>query len=252
MRELEIVDLYRHYRWREQTGIASELRAIARCRRFVVANAPVFFGEGEVQFEKIKTQAMKVYKSVKDQTLNEVAAGVRQLELLMLAQDLVPLREHARAMDGLKSLLVKDMVALAKTLPYAEWWAGQDGLAIPGLALVIGAAGRPLPDYRDHSALWKRFGLGLVGEERQRKCKDAEKALAHGYDPIRRSMIWRVAQAAIFAGKRKDSRLYQTYAAEKTKQEELHPELKPIVRHMRAHRYVAKRILRDLYREATR
>ncbi len=76
------------------------------------------------------------------------------------------------------------------------------GIGTWNIALIVGEAGAPLSSYGSHSKLWKRFGLAVMDtpdgkRTRQRKIfgtDDAAKqqAILHGYNPQRRSSMYRV------------------------------------------------------------
>jgi hypothetical protein len=143
-----------------------------------------------------------------------------------------------------KALEVR-MEKLAKTLPVWSWIEGVRGVSALSLANVIGESGAP--DRFDRvQKLWKRMGLGIVGNERQRKCADAEKALLHGYSPVRRSIVWNVGDCLIKS--QKDGMRYRDiYVSEKARQKDLHPELTDMHAHNRAKRKMEKAFLRDLW-----
>ncbi len=154
----------------------------------------------------------------------------------------------------------------AKQLPiYERFVLPLKGFGEIGLAQIVGEAG-DLEQYSNPAKLWKRFGLAVIGGERQRKCTDAEKALAHGYSPVRRSVMFVLGDSLLRqAGPYKD--LYEARKAieiEKATAEGL--TVVPAAKipkgkaaefrsaghvHNRAKRYVEKRLLRDLWRAWT-
>lgn len=129
-------------------------------------------------------------------------------------------------------------------------------------------------DYANPAKLWKRWGVGMVAGERQRKVastieerrhyektgKMAGKlalAIKHGYSPDRRATLWNLGDCFVKQGKYYRKR----YDQEKARQLELHPEVyaKKIKTgkkgknsasaraHNRAMRYSTKLFLRDMW-----
>lgn len=96
----------------------------------------------------------------------------------------------ARPFDELEDQTVKRMEKLAKTLPvWKAWGEGVVGFGPAGLATIIGEAG-DLSNYPSKAHLWKRMGLGIVGDIRQGGLsKGAPDSLwiEHGYNRERRS-----------------------------------------------------------------
>lgn len=142
----------------------------------------------------------------------------------------------------------------AKRLPVWPWVEGISGFGAKSLAILVGECG-DLSAYRTVSGVWKRAGLAVIDGERQRKCADAVKALAHGYSPSRRSDLWNIGEAIArrqrtWADKTtgevsKEPGPYGVYLeAEKAKQ--LAKGERPVVAEARAKRHMTKRILRDL------
>lgn len=58
----------------------------------------------------------------------------------------------------LRKPLEKELARLAGELPIAEWIKATPGIALPGLASIVGEAG-DLSNYSTHSKLWKRMGM---------------------------------------------------------------------------------------------
>lgn len=91
------------------------------------------------------------------------------------------------------------MIRLARQLPAHGIVKDTYGLSELGFAHIVAAAG-DVGSYLSPRHLWKRFGLGLVdtggGLERQRRVGGAD-ALAHGYAPARRSIMWNIGNGLI-------------------------------------------------------
>lgn len=117
--------------------------------------------------------------------------GERHMEWAFL-----PFRSAISAFDAEIKPLERHLEKLAKRLPIAPFIAGVRGVGLGSLAAIVGEAG-DLSAYRTVSGVWKRLGLAVIDGERQRKCVDAEKALAHGYAPERRSIMWNVGNGLI-------------------------------------------------------
>ena len=58
----------------------------------------------------------------------------------------------------LRKPLEKELAKLAGQLPLAEWIKATPGIALPGLASIVGEAG-DLSNYSTHEKLWKRMGM---------------------------------------------------------------------------------------------
>ena len=164
-----------------------------------------------------------------------------------------------------RKLVERELVKAAKELPvYSAFVEPINGFGALGLAQIVGEAG-DLSKYSNPAKLWKRFGLGLVGGERQRRHTDPEKAIAHGYSPRRRSVMFVIGDSLL-----KKQNAYKDLYDERKRYEEQKAiaaglvvrAAKPgdpvdqvsagfrskMVIHRRSQRYVEKRLLRDLWR----
>jgi hypothetical protein len=161
-----------------------------------------------------------------------------------------------RARDDLlaeQKRLDRGIAKLAKKLPgydYVKQTLGAGDLYFVG---IVGEAG-DIGSYKSVSALWKRMGLAVIGDGRQRRVTGVD-ALEHGYSPQRRAHMWVMGDCIIRAQVRKDpddeekrialgplGHLYldrKAYEAERVETKK-HA-------HNRAKRYVEKRFLRELY-----
>jgi len=100
--------------------------------------------------------------------------------------------------DVLRLNVVKEMEALAKTLPIWAWAKDVRGLGPLGVAIIAAEASGPRGDvasYATKERLWKRLGLAVIDGQRQQKRADKDLAAAHGYNPRRRSEIWTIADS---------------------------------------------------------
>jgi len=164
-----------------------------------------------------------------------------------------------------RKLVERELVKVAKKLPvYSAFVEPINGFGALGLAQIIGEAG-DLAKYSNPAKLWKRFGLGLVGGERQQRHTDPEKAIAHGYSPRRRSVMFVIGDSLL----KKQNAYKDLYDARKRYEEQKAIAAGLVVRaakpgdpvdqvsagfrskmviHRRSQRYVEKRLLRDLWR----
>lgn len=160
--------------------------------------------------------------------------------------------------DELKKLLQ----SLAKELPHHEFVLSvMRGLGEATYAQMIGETG-DLTKYANPSKVWKRLGVAVINGERQRKVKDKELAIAMGYSPRRRSLLY-IAQENLMKSNGKEGKYRKVYDKEKARQliicnKEDHIEkMKKKSRsgkyspkahaHNRAMRYMGKRAIRDLW-----
>lgn len=157
----------------------------------------------------------------------------------------------------------KQMEKAAKDLPVAQWIIDTPGVGLGSLAAIVGECGN-LSNYPSVSKLWKRLGLGLVGDVRQQK-KTGADGILHGYSPSRRSVAWNVAQTLFkrqsqiegpYRGVYDARKAYELIRCEAIAAD---PELRkrysrgekyaPLAHaHNRAMRYMEKRFIRDLWR----
>lgn len=173
---------------------------------------------------------------------------------------LVELRDSAAKQ---RAALEKSLKHLAKQSHVAHFVEETPGFGLLGLAQIIGEAG-DLAMYANPAKLWKRMGLGLISSgERQQRFTDKNKAIEAGYSPRRRSVMFVLGDSMIKSQgpyrelylKRKE---YERVTAEAAGLKVL-PAAKIKVAekakcrseghvHIRAQRYMEKRLLRDLWR----
>lgn len=151
--------------------------------------------------------------------------------------------------EDIEAGALKEMERLAVLLPVWESFGKPiRGLGPASLAVIVAEAG-DLDKYSTHSKLWKRMGLAVMDGIRQGglpKSAKAEEWIRHGYSRMRRSKMWNIGDALIKGNREGEYR--QTYLARKAYEIERNPEIKPIVAHRRAQRYMEKRLLRNLWR----
>jgi hypothetical protein len=207
----------------------------------------------------------------KDLPDKERAAIAKQAQKLMdepdeRFSDVVNASRMAREpWDAVEKGAVKMMERLAKGLPvWASFGEPIPGFGAVSLAVIVGEAG-DLSKYSDHSKLWKRMGLAVMEGVRQgglTKSASAADWIAHGYNAKRRSHVWNIGDALMKSqvrkvkdangedtGERTARGIYgEVYLARKEYEVARDPEIKPIIAHRRAQRYMEKRLLRDLWR----
>lgn len=159
---------------------------------------------------------------------------------------------------------IKIMEKSVQKLPiWTDWAKDVRGLGPKSLAVIIGEVG-DLSSYPSHSHVWKRCGLAVIDGNRQgglAKGSSKDAWIDHGYNRQRRSMIWVIGDAMINhqIAKVKDAEGNDTgeripkgpygeaYLSRKKYELERDPEMKPIVAHRRAQRYMEKRLLKHLW-----
>jgi hypothetical protein len=150
--------------------------------------------------------------------------------------------------DHLESIALKEMETQAALLPvWKEFGEGIRGFGLGSLAVVIGETGN-LSNYETHSRVWKRLGLAVLNGIRQGglpKGAPAEEWIAHGYNRARRSRIFVIGDVLIKVNKGEYRALYDERKAYEIARD---PEIRPIVSHRRAQRYMEKALIRALWK----
>lgn len=150
--------------------------------------------------------------------------------------------------DDIEAVALKEMSALAKQLPaWQTFGVDVRGFGVASLAVIVGEAG-DLANYSSVAKLWKRMGLAVINGVRQGapgKGASADEWIAHGYSPVRRSRMWNIGDALIKGNR--DGAYRTAYLARKEYEIARDPEMRPIVAHRRAQRYMEKRLLKHLW-----
>lgn len=113
--------------------------------------------------------------------------------------------------------------------------------------------------YRNPSCLWKRMGMAVIGDGRQRRVS-GDAALEHGYSPMRRSLMWNIGNGLIKAqvrnpkgedgkplGEAQSIGPLGALYLERKAFELTRDDMTPMHAHNRAKRYIEKRLLRTLW-----
>lgn len=174
----------------------------------------------------------------------------------------IPLQVALDALHPHKLQAEKELKKLAVQLPAHSFVEAVHGFGTIGFAQIVGEAG-DLANYANPAKLWKRFGLGLVGDQRQRKTTDAALAIEMGYNPKRRSVMFVIGDSLLKqSGPYKDlynaRKQWETdkataagkivLPAAKINKKNAATSMSMGHVHLRAKRYVEKRVLRDLWR----
>lgn len=161
----------------------------------------------------------------------------------------VELAEGRRLFARARKPYEKALEKLAKQLPVWAWAEGVRGFGALSLAQIVAECG-DLRNYSGPAKVWKRMGLGFAEMadgtfERQRKTTNADLAVALGYSPQRRSLMYVAADNLV---KLNDGEFRAYYDAEKARQAEKLPDGPKIAINERAKRHLAKRLLRELWK----
>lgn len=220
----------RHDFHRSEKSLTLQVKAI--CRRLCAGD---------------KDEADKLYAAM--------MKGAEDAQAMMAREWTEPFIQARAILEMNRKQVEKDMAKVAKTLPVAEWVEGVKGFGIGSLAAVIGEAG-DLSNYPTHSHLWKRLGLAVIDGGRQRMVPGAD-ALAHGYSPSRRSVIWNIGQCVLKAQSQRVDKETGEVKAEAGEYRKLYDARKEYEMgrvetkghaHNRATRYVEKKLMRDLWK----
>lgn len=241
--------------WRQKQGLhraekSLTLQIKAICRRFC---------DGD------KKDADKLYRALDGK--GEHPATVMALAAVM------PLVEARGVVEIPRKATEKILCRLAGESPLALFETETRGVALLAVASVIGEVGDFSKYPKDGKAktgpgcVWKRMGLApydgkAASTWRTKSGLSAEAWIELGYSPSRRSVAYNLASGVIKhqvrivkdadgkdTGERKTLGSYgELYLARKAYENEHHPDLTPKHRDMRAQRYLAKRLLRDMWR----
>ena len=123
------------------------------------------------------------------------------------------------------------------------------GFGLLGLALIVGEAG-DLAGYPNPAKLWKRMGLavGEDGRAQRRVARNVERALAQGFAPERRAVMWTIGDSLLKGNRGGEwKQLYDTRKAREKEKLGVAADEADMHAHRRAQRYVEKRLLRELW-----
>lgn len=155
-----------------------------------------------------------------------------------------PLLDVLKPIEANIRKIEREMAKAVALTPAGPFAAAHRGVGVLNLAKVIAETG-DLASYERPAQLWKRMGLAVVEGAAQRK-----KA-GHGFSPRRRAIAWLMGESVIKGG-----RGYREVYLERKRYESARHEECAWVEggkvgcgrcHNRAHRYMEKRVLRDLW-----
>ena len=208
---------------RAEIKLTLQIKAI--CRRFC---------DGELK------EADKLYKSMFNGMAHRYAENCH-----IRCSALIKAREP---LNTEKKYFEKQLEINAKRLPVAAFVENVKGFGYKGLAQIVAECGNLAEYEKGLDGIMKRAGLALVDGERQRKCTNAEKALAMGYSPQRRSVFYNIGEALLKSqGKEENAGPYRKIYDLRKAYERPNVDSDAHA-HNRAMRYMTKRLLRDLYK----
>lgn len=158
--------------------------------------------------------------------------------------------------DAYRDDIQEQMVELVSSLPYTEWFASMRGFSELALARILGESG-DLKNYSNPGKLWKRFALHVYNGYAPSSYGVSD--WVDGYVPSkkewieisnvaqRRAEIYSIIQVGVVQCRNPEYRT--VFDERKTYEKERNPEIRDGHAHKRAHRYVAKRLLRDLWKK---
>ncbi len=121
-----------------------------------------------------KAEADRIYKAA-------LGKGSHPMAEVALAA-MFPLTEARDAIGKHRAAVEKRLTKLAKALPIGPWVEGTRGVGLLSLAAIVGEAG-DLSAYSNPAKLWKRMGLAVMPDGRQRRVSGVG-ALDHGIPRI--------------------------------------------------------------------
>jgi len=215
----------------------------------------------EKEMKKLVSDSEKVHKNIlkggdgDGDKLPEDLQGIA----VMAKPFVIALQQAKEPLSRCQKRIEKEMVRLVKEASADhvwEWMLDIKGFGPLSLARIIGNAGA-LSNYANPGKLWKRFGLApykgramatWVSKVNSRDPEDKltrEEWITAGYSPKRRAVMHVIGDTMI----KKSSYLRDTYDARKAYEKARDPEMSDGYAHMRALRYMQKRLLRDLWRQ---
>lgn len=212
--------------FRDLTDVVAELSAQVKVRNLLL-NAELRFAS--------------VIRAIKRQVGDNPTAP----PIEFLAREQVALRKqvhlHRKAVE-------RTITSLVRELPVWPWWQRHRGLGDIGLGLLIGVTG-DLHRFPTVAKVWKYLSLHVVNGRAAHAVRGAG-AKEQQYVKPRRTLVYKIGNALL--SHNRDGEYRKRYLERKAMELERLPEdVKTRKRwaHRRAHRYVEKMLLRDLWRE---
>lgn len=138
----------------------------------------------------------------------------------------------------------KRLERLAKELPVWPWVEGVRGFGALGLAQIVAECG-DLHNYANPAKVWKRMGLAVMPDGTRQRRVSGEEAIAHGYSPQRRSIMYVIGDSLIKGNR--DGEYRTIYLARKEHERAKLPDAPAAHIDNRARRYLEKRLLKHLW-----
>ncbi len=239
---------------RASTRIINQARAHTRRRLGFSTDLP------EKERNRIATQAAALVAAIgKGEIPDDLAdPGV----VKSVAPTVLAAFESVAPWHTLSKNTEKAMVKCAETLPVAEWAKSVRGFGLLRLATIIGETG-DLSGYPNPGKVWKRLGLApyegkAYSSWRMDGGLTSEEWVGAGYCPRRRSVAYLVGECLIKSNG--DGPYKALYDEHRARDLAAHPEPEPAAKgqcrkqwtpmhmHKRAHRYITKRLVRNLWR----
>ena len=124
------------------------------------------------------------------------SAKHNDLDLINGVWNVYPIIYALNYIEKQRLIVEAEYSQMVKRLPIASWVKTQDGVSWGSIAAIIGSTG-DLRHYANPSRVWKRMGLAVMPDGRQRPMRDAERAKTHGYNPQRRSVMWNIGTSIL-------------------------------------------------------
>lgn len=187
----------------------------------------------------------------------------RTLTAELLAQaGALPIIECRDHIAVYRKAAARNVEKLAKQLPIASWVSEIRGAGLRNLGMIIGETG-DLSLYANPAKLWKRMGLAVGDDGRAQrriagvadpskgrtKQQAVDDAIGQGYSPRRRTVMHLLGECLIKGNTTPEGDGYYriVYAERKAYELMRNTDMRPIVAHKRAMRYMEKRFLLHLW-----
>lgn len=197
-----------------------------------------------------KVEAEKLYKAMiagDHQSGDALTSAVSPIIAFAACEPLISARATVEVSRKAEE---KTLTKLGKALPAWSFVEGVRGCGPLMLAQIIGETG-DLSFYANPGKVWKRLGLAPYNGKAPstwRSGKDgkltAEEWVEIGYSPARRSLMYNLGDCFIKAG----GEYKALYDERKQYELDRAPEMTKGHAHMRAHRYIVKRFIRELWK----
>jgi hypothetical protein len=152
-----------------------------------------------------KEEGTKLYEAIAkytDPMLEQVLIhGHDDPRIAAAVPDVLPLLKSRAVLVKARDEIEREIEHMVLDLPVTEWATKISGVGVGSVSAIIGHAGN-LWHYPTVRKLWKRLGLGVADDGlRQRNLVGLteEERLRGGYNAERRSAVWNIGTAIMFA-----------------------------------------------------